>query len=204
MNFRTLKTLIPSAHTACSFYHKPDNQTKQADSGKKPSSKDDHNPGSCSMPVRILFVCHGNICRSVMAQWIMQDLADQNSLADAFVIDSAALTDDETGNPIYYLARQKLSEKGIPIGHHFARRITRNDYDRFDHIFIMDDENDWMIRRLFAGDPAGKIDYLLPGRQEIDDPWYTRDFESCYQEILDGCKIRLKQIVQACCLNPAD
>lgn len=151
-------------------------------------------PSNPQQPVRILFVCHGNICRSVMAQWIMQDLVDQAGWTKDFVIDSAALTDDETGHPIYPPARRKLTEKGIPIGLHQARRIVKSDYDRWDHIFYMDDENDWMIHRLFGQDPKHKLSYLCPDSQPIDDPWYTRDFETCYRQLYSGCKYRLDQI----------
>lgn len=142
---------------------------------------------------RILFVCHGNICRSVMAQWIMQDLIDKNGLSDRFETDSAAVSSEETGNTIYPKARLKLQEKHIPIGKHYARRINSSDYQTFDEIYLMDAWNARLIRRLLPHDPQEKIHYLLDD-EEIDDPWYTQDFETAFQQIQRGCIKRLEEL----------
>lgn len=142
---------------------------------------------------KILFVCHGNICRSVMGQWIFQDLIDQTGLQNDFYVDSAAVSREETGSTIYPAAKRKLLEKGIPIGTHFARQITRDDYNEFDHIYVMDDSNLMLIKRIIRSDPKDKIELLLED-EEIDDPWYTGDFETAYRQIEKGCKRRLREI----------
>ncbi len=142
---------------------------------------------------RILFVCHGNICRSVMAQWIMQDLIEKNGLSDRFETDSAAVSSEETGNTIYPKARLKLQEKHIPIGNHRARRIRSSDYQDFDEIFLMDASNARLIERILPHDPKEKIHLLLED-EEIDDPWYTQDFESAFQQIKRGCIRRLEEL----------
>ncbi len=144
---------------------------------------------------KILFVCHGNICRSVMAQWIFQDLVHQHHLDDQFEIDSAAVSSEETGNRMYPPARRKLTEKGIPFGEHRARRMTHADYDHFDHIYIMDDSNRRLIRRIVHNDPDHKIELLKKDGSSISDPWYTGDFEQAYQDIVQGCKERLDEIL---------
>lgn len=144
---------------------------------------------------KILFVCHGNICRSVMAQWIFQDLVHQHHLDDQFEIDSAAVSSEETGNRMHPPARRKLTEKGIPFGEHRARRMTHADYDHFDHIYIMDDSNRRLIRRIVNNDPDHKIELLKKDGSSISDPWYTGDFEQAYQDIVQGCKERLDEIL---------
>lgn len=141
--------------------------------------------------MKILFVCHGNICRSTMAECVFIWLAQQRGMADRFEVDSAAATREELGNPIYPPAARKLREKGVPILPHRARLMTRADYERFDLLIGMDEENMRDMRRLSGGDPAGKLRRLMdytdrPG--EVSDPWYTRDFESAYQDILLGCE----------------
>ncbi len=142
---------------------------------------------------RILFVCHGNICRSVMAQWIMQDLIVKNGLSDHFETDSAAVSSEEIGNSIYPRARLKLQEKNIPIGNHRARRVQSSDYQAFDEIYLMDGFNQRLIRGILPHDPKRKIALLLEN-EEIDDPWYTQDFESAFQQIQQGCIKRLEEL----------
>lgn len=140
----------------------------------------------------ILFVCHGNICRSVSAQYIMQDMVNAAGLASEFLIDSAATTTEEIGCPIYPPMRRALGKKGVPIGDHVARLIRKADYDKYDLIVVMDDENRRHLRRILGNDPEGKIHYLMEytGRpdEEIDDPWYTRDFLGCANQIERGCR----------------
>lgn len=142
---------------------------------------------------RILCVCHGNICRSVMAQWIMQDLIEKNGLSDCFEIDSAAVSSEEVGNTMYPKARLKLQEKHILIGNHRARRIRPSDYQTFDEIYVMDASNARLIHRILPHDPQKKIHLLLED-EEIDDPWYTQDFETAFQQIQRGCIKRLEEL----------
>ncbi len=143
---------------------------------------------------KILFVCHGNICRSVMAQWIFQDLVNKNHLEADFEIDSAAVSSEETGNPMYPPARRKLQEKGVPFGNHQARKITPADYSHYDKIYIMDDSNRRLIKRIIPQDPDHKIEMLKPDGRDIFDPWYSGDFETAYQDILKGCIYRLHEL----------
>ncbi len=139
---------------------------------------------------KILFVCHGNICRSIMAQCVFADLAERAGAAERFEIDSAAVSAEELGNPIYPPAARKLREKGVPILPHAARQITKGDCERFDLIVAMDEYNLRGLRRRLP-DSAGKYRLLLsftdrPG--EVADPWYTGDFETAYRDILAGCQ----------------
>ena len=139
---------------------------------------------------KILFVCHGNICRSTMAECVFADLAEKAGLGEHFAVDSAATSTEEIGNPIYPPAARKLREKGVPIRPHAARRMTAADYDAFDLLIGMDEANRRNMTRIAGGDGAGKISLLLdftdrPG--EVSDPWYTRDFERAYQDIRRGC-----------------
>ena len=140
--------------------------------------------------IKILFVCHGNICRSAMAQCVFADLATRAGLSERFMVDSAATSTEEIGNPIYPPAARKLREKGVPILPHAARQITRRDYESFNVIVAMDEYNLWNLRRRIP-DEQGKYRLLLsftdqPG--EVADPWYTRDFETAFRDILRGCR----------------
>ena len=140
---------------------------------------------------KILFVCHGNICRSPMAELIMKDMARRTGLADEFFIDSAATSSEELGNPVYPPARRMLASHGISSDGKFARRFRREDYEDFDLILGMDEENMYYMMHKFGGDPAGKIHNLLdfagmPGK-EIADPWYTGDFQSTWNDLQIGC-----------------
>lgn len=142
---------------------------------------------------KILFVCHGNICRSVMAQWIMQDLIEKNQLSDRFEVDSAAVSSEEKGHPMYFLAQEKLVEKKIPFGNHKARKITPQDYIQFDEIYLMDHSNQYWINRILSKDKENKI-HLLLENEEISDPWYSGDFETAFQQIQAGCLKRLEEL----------
>ena len=140
---------------------------------------------------RILFVCHGNICRSPMAEFIMKDLVKKAGLEDRFQIASAATSTEETGCPVYPPARRKLAEHGIGCAGKTARQLTRSDYAGYGLLIGMDRANIRNMNRICGGDPEGKIHPLLeyagrPG--EVDDPWYTGDFETAYQDILAGCR----------------
>ena len=140
---------------------------------------------------RVLFVCHGNICRSPMAEFVMKKLVREAGCADRFEIGSCGVSREEIGSDLYPPARAKLREKGIPFGHHRARQITRADYESADYILLMDRQNRRWLDRLLGGDPAGKVHLLLEyaGRSDsVADPWYTDDFETAYQDILEGCR----------------
>ena len=145
---------------------------------------------------RILFVCHGNICRSPMAEFVMKDLAAKAGMADAFQIDSAATSREEIGCPVYPPARRKLAEHGIACGGHAARQMTRHDYDSYDLLIGMDSANLRNMRRICGGDPDGKLHLLLdytghPG--DVADPWYTGDFEATWRDVLAGCMGLLRE-----------
>ncbi len=141
---------------------------------------------------RILFVCHGNICRSPMAEFVMNDLVRKAGLENQFQIASAATSTEEIGTPVYPPARRKLAEHGISCAGKTARQLTQADYDEYDLLIGMDQANLRNIRRICGGDPEGKIHLLLeyadrPG-QEVADPWYTGDFEATWQDVLAGCQ----------------
>ena len=149
--------------------------------------------------IKILFICHGNICRSVGAQYILQDMINRLNVAENFFVDSAATTSEEIGNPIYPQMERALREKHIPIGEHRARRLEKLDYDRFDLLIGMDEENLHDMRRIFGGDPDGRLHYLMEYSENpkgiIDDPWYTRKVTKCTGEIMEGCEGLLRSLV---------
>ena len=146
---------------------------------------------------RILFVCHGNICRSPMAEYIMKDLVKKANRPDQFYISSAATSTEEIGNSIYPPARRKLREHGIVADGHRARRMERRDYQDYDYLIGMEQYNIRNMMRILGGDPGGKVRRLLDftdGPGDIDDPWYTDDFDTAYQEILRGCRVLLDKL----------
>ena len=140
---------------------------------------------------RILFVCHGNICRSPMAEAVMRHLVKEAGAARSYFIDSAATSREELGNPIYPPAKRALAAHGIPSGDHTARQMTRADYDGFDLLIGMDHRNLANMRRIAGSDPESKICLLLAyaGRpeDEVADPWYTGDFEATFRDVRAGC-----------------
>ncbi len=147
--------------------------------------------------VRILFVCHGNICRSPMAEFILRDLAERAGCGDALLVASAATSTDELGSPVYPPARRKLAEHGLRCDGKRARQLRRQDYDDYDLIIGMDDANLRNMRRLFGGDPAGKLRRLMdytdrPG--PVADPWYTGDFDTTWDDIAEGCRCLLRSL----------
>lgn len=144
----------------------------------------------CAM-INILFVCHGNICRSPMAEFVMKDLVRQAGLEDRFQIASAATSTEELRNPVYPPARRKLAEHGLSCAGKTSRQLTRADYAQYDLLIGMDRANLRNMARICGGDPEGKLHGLLEyaGRSgEVADPWYTGDFETAYQDILAGCR----------------
>ncbi len=140
---------------------------------------------------KILFICHGNICRSPMAEFVMKNLVKKAGCADRFEIASAATSTEELGNPVYPPARRKLAEHGLGCEGKTARQMTRQDYRDYDLLVAMDRENLWNMRRFTGDDPDHKVSLLLdytgrPG--DVADPWYTGDFEQTWQDVLEGCQ----------------
>lgn len=150
---------------------------------------------------RVLFVCHGNICRSPMAEFVMKDLVKKAGLEGKFHIESAATSKEEIGNPVYPPARHKLAEHGIDCTGKTARQLTRADYDRYDLLVGMDRANLRNMDRLCGGDSDSKIHLLMEfaGRPkaEVADPWYTGDFEATWQDVLEGCRGILREVMPA-------
>ena len=142
--------------------------------------------------VKVLFVCHGNICRSPMAEYAMKDLVKKAGLAGKFHIASAAVSREEIGNPVYPPARRELLKHGIGCEGHAAHQITRRELEEYDHIYYMDASNARYLRRLFGAD-AEKCLPLL--NRDVADPWYTGDFGQTWQDILEGCTKILEELV---------
>lgn len=140
---------------------------------------------------KVLFVCHGNICRSPMAEFVMKDLVKKAGLESEFQIASAATSTEEIGNPVYPPARRKLAEHGIGCAGRAARQLTRRDYDQYDLLIGMDAANLRNMRRICGEDAAHKMHLLMdftdrPG--EVADPWYTGDFEMTWRDVAEGCQ----------------
>ena len=141
--------------------------------------------------VRILFVCHGNICRSPMAEFVMKDLVRKAGRAEEFSIASAATSTEEIGNPVYPPARRMLAAHGIDCTGKTARQLRKADYAQYDYLIGMDQANFRNMQRMCGGDPDGKIHLLLdftdrPG--QVADPWYTGDFQATWEDVLEGCE----------------
>ena len=140
---------------------------------------------------KILFVCHGNICRSPMAEFVMKDLVAKAGREGDFYIESAATSTEEIGNPVYPPARRKLAEHGISCVGKTARQMTRSDYNSFDMIIGMDSWNLRNMRRICDDDPKEKISLLMDFTQrpgDVANPWYTGDFEKTWRDVLEGCQ----------------
>jgi len=140
---------------------------------------------------KILFVCHGNICRSPMAEFVMKDLVRKAGRASEFEIASVAVSREELGNPIYPPAQRELTKHGIAFDRRRARQITDNDIAYYDHIYYMDASNARYLRRLF-GDKAAKCRPLLS--RDVADPWYSGDFAQTWEDILTGCAKILEEL----------
>ena len=140
--------------------------------------------------IKILFVCHGNICRSPMAEFVLKDMVKKAGRGGDFHIASVAVSTEELGNPVYPPARRELASHGIGCEGHHARRITQKDVDSFDHIYYMDSSNARYLARLFPGED--KFKPLLP--RNVADPWYTGDFTQTWQDICEGCQRILEEL----------
>ena len=148
---------------------------------------------------KILFICHGNICRSPMAEFVMKKLVADAGLTDQFEIASAATSTEEIGNPVYPPARRKLAEHGINCEGKTARQMTRADYHYYEHIIAMDRNNLRNLKRMFGEDTEHKISLLMdythrPG--DVADPWYTGDFEATWRDVLEGCRGLLESLTK--------
>lgn len=150
--------------------------------------------------IKILFICHGNICRSPLAEFVMKDIAAKAGLADSFVIASAATSTEEIGNPVHRGTREKLRQHGISAAGKTAVQMKRSDYDKYDYLIGMDDWNIRNILRITGGDPEGKVHKLLEfaGRDgDIADPWYTGNFDETYEDVKAGCDGLWKIMMEA-------
>ena len=147
--------------------------------------------------VKVLFVCHGNICRSPMAEFVMKDLVKKAGRDGEFDIASAATSSEELGNPVYPQARRKLAEHGLACDGKRARQLTARDYGQYDLIIGMDSANIRALRRASGGDPEGKVRLLLsytPHPRDVADPWYTGDFDAAWNDIYTGCQALLDSL----------
>ncbi|WP_405727063.1 low molecular weight protein-tyrosine-phosphatase [Anaerotignum sp.] len=143
----------------------------------------------------ILFICHGNICRSTMAQFVFQNMVNGRHLTDKFHIDSAATSREEIGNPPHRGTVQKMKEENIPVIPHRAKQITWKDYEEYDYIIGMDSNNMRNLGRMLKGDPQNKVHKFLTfagSGRDIADPWYTGDFDATYEDVVEGCEAFLR------------
>lgn len=147
---------------------------------------------------KILFICHGNICRSPMAEFLLKDIVNKRGLADAFEIASAATSREEIGNPVHYGTRNKLAQFGISVAGKHAVQVTKRDYEYYDLLLVMDSNNIRNLRRVIGEDTQNKVhlllDYTERKGESIADPWYTGDFDVTYNDIMEGLAGLLEQL----------
>ncbi len=147
--------------------------------------------------IKVLFICHGNICRSTMAEFLMKDMVRKAGREADFHIESAATSREEIGNDIHRGTKAKLREVGVPFTRHEARQVTKADYENFDYLIVMDEENIRGLFRIIGGDPEHKVCKLLEfaGKdRDIADPWYTGNFDDTYEDIMEGLTAFLKKL----------
>lgn len=148
---------------------------------------------------KILFICHGNICQSPMAEYVMKDLVKKAGLESQFRIASAATSREEIGNPVYPPAQRKLAEHGIGCSCHAARQLVNSDYEKYDLLIGMDQANLRDMYRICGGDFSGKLHLLTDYTdhpRDVADPWYTDDFEAAWQDVLEGCQGLLHELME--------
>lgn len=142
--------------------------------------------------LKLLFVCHGNICRSPMAEFVMKDIVRKNGLSDKIYVESSATSREEIGNDIHYGTKRKLTEMGIPFEKRGARQITKKDYEDFDYIILMDSYNVRNLKRIIPEDNKNKVfkllDFSKRKGEDIADPWYTGNFDETYNDVIMGCE----------------
>lgn len=149
--------------------------------------------------IKILFICHGNICRSPMAEFVLKDMVKKKGITDQFIIDSCATSREEIGNGVHYGTKRKLEEVGISVGEHRARQLTKKDYETFDYLLAMEQTNIRNMIRLLGSDPQQKMHCLLDYSEhprDIADPWYTGNFDVTYQDIVEGCEAFLDKVIK--------
>ena len=149
--------------------------------------------------IKVLFVCHGNICRSPMAEFLFKDMVKKNGKEKEFYIESCATSNEEIGNPVHIGTRRILNSLGIDSKGKRARRITKEDYDFFDYIILMDEENRWGMRYIIPSDPKNKIHLLLEYAglsRDIRDPWYTNNFSETYNDIMLGLNAFYRKLME--------
>ena len=149
--------------------------------------------------IKIVFVCHGNICRSPMAEFVMKDIVNKAGMSDKFHIASCATSTEEIGNPVHYGTKRKLAEVGISCKGKRAVQLTKKDYDEYDMLIAMDEMNIRNIMRIIKSDPKNKVSLLLAHSDEnrsIADPWYTGNFDNTYNDILKGCTALLEELTK--------
>lgn len=147
---------------------------------------------------KVLFVCHGNICRSPMAEAAFRHMLEERGLGERFAVDSAAVSAEEIGNPVYPEANRTLVAHGLPASNHHAWQLTRADYDRYDFFIGMDQENIYRMRQIFGGDSQRKVGLLLAYTEhprEVEDPWYTGRFDRVFDLITQGCQALLEALL---------
>ena len=155
--------------------------------------------------IKVMMVCHGNICRSTMAEFVLKDMVKKQHIEDKFIIDSSATSREEIGNGVHHGTRRKLAEMGVPCGEHRAVQITKKDYDNYDYILIMDANNRRNLMRIIGADTEGKVHGLLDfsGRpRDIADPWYTGNFDVTYDDIVEGCEGFLNSLQEKGWIKP--
>ncbi|NLM00016.1 MAG: low molecular weight phosphotyrosine protein phosphatase [Treponema sp.] len=141
---------------------------------------------------KILFVCHGNICRSPMAEFVFKNMLDLQNINHLFEVDSAATSTDEIGSDVHRGTQNILAQNNIPCGKHRARQMTKADYEKYDLLIGMDNHNVQNMKHICSGDPEGKIRMFLD--RSIADPWYTGNFEKTYRDVKEGCTNLLKEL----------
>ena len=149
--------------------------------------------------IKVLFICHGNICRSTMTEFVLKDMVNKRNIAEEFYIQSAATSREEIGNDTHYGTKNKLDEVGIPYTKRKARQMTKEDYKEYDYIIGMDDANIRNILRIAGGDEEGKVSKLLDWAnidRSIADPWYTGNFDETYGDVVAGLEAFLEKIVK--------
>lgn len=147
--------------------------------------------------IKVLFVCHGNICRSPMAEFILKDMVKKKGLEKDFFIASSATSTEEIGNPVHPGTRNKLQQYGISTAGKYAVQLRKQDYEKYDYFLGMDSWNIKNMKKILGGDPEGKVARLLEYSnypRDIADPWYTGDFDKTYEDIVEGCKSFLLSI----------
>lgn len=148
--------------------------------------------------VRVLFVCLGNICRSPMAEFVLKDMVSKRGLQDEFLIESAATSDEEVGNPVHYGTRKKLESVGIHVDGKYSRQLKKDDYEKYDYILGMEEYNVKNILKIVGDDREEKVCRLLDFSdkpRDIADPWYTHNFDVTYNDIVEGCNAFLQRLV---------